>query len=114
MNRAAASKKLLSHDSKHGAYAAKVMGLTPAYASSLVGEVSDQADAIDEAMRLGYNWKFGPFELIDQLGSAWLVEHLQKAGVAVPKFLSLASGKAIYRIEMASAKCWALMGLIMT
>ena len=92
-------KKLLSHDSKHGAYAAKVMSLTLAYASSLVGEVADQADAIDEAMRLGYNWKFGPFELIDQLGSAWLVEHLQKAGVAVPKFLSLASGKAIYRIE---------------
>ena len=28
--------------------------------------------SVDEAMRLGYNWKWGPFELIDKLGAAWL------------------------------------------
>ena len=64
-----------------------------------MGEVSDQADAIDEAMRLGFNWKFGPFELIDQLGSSWLAERLQRSGIAVPKFLAFAAGRPIYRIE---------------
>jgi 3-hydroxyacyl-CoA dehydrogenase len=91
--------KLLSHDSKHGHFAWKVMGQTLAYAAALVGEVSDQADAIDEAMRLGFNWKFGPFELIDQLGTSWLAEHLQKSGIAVPTFLTIAAGRPIYRIE---------------
>ncbi len=91
--------KLLSHDSKHGTYAGKVMGLTLAYAAGLLGEVSDQADAIDEAMRLGFNWKFGPFELIDQLGVDWLIEHLKKSNITVPKLLTEASGKTIYRIE---------------
>ncbi|WP_244606050.1 hypothetical protein [Methylocella tundrae] len=28
-------------------------------------------------MRLGYNWKFGPFELIDQLGGAWFTAKLE-------------------------------------
>ena len=40
---------------------------------------------IDEAMRLGYNWKWGPFELVDKLGSAWLVEQLTAQGMAVPQ-----------------------------
>ena len=92
-------KKLFMHDSKHGAYAAKVMGLTLAYAALLVGDVSDRADVIDEAMRLGFNWKFGPFEIIDQLGSDWLIGLLQKSGVGVPAYLSLAAGRRIYRIE---------------
>ena len=36
---------------------------------SLVPEIADDIVAVDEAMRLGYNWKFGPFELIDQIGA---------------------------------------------
>jgi len=103
-------KKLLSHDSKHGAYAAKVMGLSLAYAAGLVGEVSDQADAIDEAMRLGFNWKTGPFEMIDQLGTAWFVELLHKLNIAVPKFLVLAAGRPIYRIELGARQVLGLDG----
>lgn len=91
--------KLLSHDSKFGHYVWKVMSHTLAYAAALVGDVSDHPDAIDEAMRLGFNWKFGPFELIDQLGSGWLVERLAKDGITIPKFLSVVASRPIYRIE---------------
>ncbi len=91
--------KLLSHDSAHGNYAWRVMGQTLAYAAALVGDVSDHPEAIDEAMRLGFNWKFGPFELIDQLGSAWLIEQLTKSGTVIPKFLTIAQGRPIYRVE---------------
>ena len=31
-------------------------------------------------MRLGYNWKYGPFELIDQLGPAWFRNRLRAEG----------------------------------
>ncbi len=91
--------KLLSHDSKHGGYAWKVMSQTLVYAAALVGEVSDHPDAIDEAMRLGFNWKFGPFQLIDQLGSAWLAERLLKDGIAIPEFLTVVASRPIYHIE---------------
>ncbi len=55
-----------------GDYAWRVIGPTLAYAAGLVGEASDEVAAIDEAMRLGYNWKWGPFELIDRsAGPTW-------------------------------------------
>ena len=86
------------------------MGRTLAYAASLVGEVSDHADAIDEAMRLGFNWKFGPFELIDQLGTGWLVEQFPKSKITVPKILTIAAGRPIYRIENAKRQVLGLDG----
>jgi 3-hydroxyacyl-CoA dehydrogenase len=92
-------RKLLDHDSRHGTYAWQVMGATLAYAAALVGDAADDIEAIDEAMRLGYNWKSGPFELIDKLGTDWLVARLEKDGRAVPQILRIAAGRPFYRIE---------------
>jgi len=90
---------LLSAPGKIGGYAWSVMGHTLAYAASLVPEAADDIDAIDEAMRLGYNWKFGPFELIDSIGAGWLADRLRADGIGVPPALEKAAGKASYRIE---------------
>ncbi len=72
---------------------------TIAYAATLVPEAASSIADIDEAMRLGYNWKWGPFELADKLGSAWLVERLTTADLSVPKLLADAAGKTFYRVE---------------
>jgi 3-hydroxyacyl-CoA dehydrogenase len=69
------------------------------YAASLVPEIADDITGVDEAMRLGYNWKFGPFELIDQLGADWLADALKAEGKPVPALLEKASGKSFYRTE---------------
>jgi len=82
-----------------GAYAWAVLGPTLAYAAGLVGEVADDVLAIDSAMKLGYNWKYGPFELIDKLGSAEFAARLAAEGHAVPAVLQLAAGRAFYRVE---------------
>ena len=50
-------------------------------------------------MKLGYNWKFGPFELIDQLGSDWFAEKLKAEGMAVPALLQTAAQRSFYRVE---------------
>jgi 3-hydroxyacyl-CoA dehydrogenase len=92
-------KALMSGNDKISRYAARVMGQTLSYALSLVPEVADDIDAVDEAMRLGYNWKFGPFELADQLGADWLAEKLGAEGLAVPPTLKRAVGRSFYRIE---------------
>lgn len=91
--------KLLDHDSPLGAYAWRVMGATLAYAAALVGDAADDIEAIDEAMRLGYNWRWGPFELIDRLGADWLIARLERDGQAVPEMLRLAAGRSFYRVE---------------
>jgi 3-hydroxyacyl-CoA dehydrogenase len=90
---------LLTHDSKYGRYASRVLCGTLAYAAALVGDAADDIASIDEAMRLGYNWKHGPFELIDQLGTAWFQAKLEADGVAIPGILRIASGRPFSRIE---------------
>jgi len=92
-------KKLLAHESNHGRYAAAVLMPTLSYAAFLVGDAADNVDAIDEAMRLGYNWKSGPFELIDDIGTDTLIAWLEKEKRPVPAFLAKAKGKTFYRVE---------------
>ncbi|WP_018699340.1 3-hydroxyacyl-CoA dehydrogenase/enoyl-CoA hydratase family protein [Amorphus coralli] len=82
-----------------GRYAFAVMGGTLAYAARLVGEASDDIAAIDEAMRLGYNWKWGPFELIDRIGGAYLAKRLEEAGEPVPEILETLGERTFYRVE---------------
>jgi 3-hydroxyacyl-CoA dehydrogenase len=92
-------KALLSSDSKAGRYAWAVMARTLSYAAMLVPEVVDDIASVDEAMRLGYAWKFGPFELIDQLGADWFAAKLKQNDLPVPELLLTAAGKTFYRIE---------------
>jgi 3-hydroxyacyl-CoA dehydrogenase len=92
-------RMLLSSEDKAGRYAWKVMGLTLAYAALLVGDAADDIASIDEAMRLGYNWSMGPFELIDKVGAKWLAEKLAASGFKVPKLLETAGDRPFYRVE---------------
>ncbi len=99
-----ASKKgglraLVEHGDKTGRYAWWVLSRTLSYAARLVPEISDDIVGIDDAMRLGYNWKFGPFELIDQLGTGWFAERLKADGLPVPDILETAAGRPFYRTE---------------
>jgi 3-hydroxyacyl-CoA dehydrogenase len=84
---------------KIGQYAWSVLSQTLAYTASLVPQIADDVVAIDAGMKLGFNWKFGPFELIDKLGAGWLVERLKAEGKAVPEFLQKAADKSFYRVE---------------
>src|SRR3546814_20531446 len=63
------ARALVAHSDKGGAFAWAVMSQTLAYAASLVPEIADDLHSVDRAMRLGSNWKHGPFELLHQLGS---------------------------------------------
>ncbi|MET0368855.1 MAG: 3-hydroxyacyl-CoA dehydrogenase NAD-binding domain-containing protein [Methylobacterium sp.] len=92
-------RAVLDLNGRVGAYAWTVIGPTLAYAAGLVGEASDEIAAIDEAMRLGYNWKWGPFELIDKIGGATVAERLAKDGYTVPPILAGLDGKTFYRVE---------------
>ena len=84
---------------KIGAFTWRVLSQTLLYAASLVPQIADDVVAVDTGMRLGFNWKFGPFELIDQLGAGWLAERVKGDGLAVPEFLQKAVGRSFYRTE---------------
>jgi 3-hydroxyacyl-CoA dehydrogenase len=92
-------KKLLGSESKYGKYAWGVLGRVLAYAASLVPEIADDIADIDTAMRLGYTWKFGPFELIDRLGAEWVAERMTALGIAVPPLLQLLGRGTFYQAQ---------------
>ncbi len=92
-------RTLVEHPDKGGQYAWRVLSQVLSYAASLVPDIADEITAVDAAMRLGYNWKQGPFELIDQLGCDWLVERLQEDGLEIPELLNRVSDQSFYRVE---------------
>ena len=59
---------LINRDDKYGKYAWSVTSKIIKYASSLVPEITKEFNDIDEAMRLGFNWTKGPFEMLEEIG----------------------------------------------
>ncbi|MFV3128673.1 3-hydroxyacyl-CoA dehydrogenase NAD-binding domain-containing protein [Niveispirillum sp. KHB5.9] len=92
-------KALVETGDKGGAYAWRVLSQALSYAADLVPQIAEQITAVDEAMRLGYNWKSGPFELIDQLGTGWFAEKLAAEGKAVPHMVKVAAGRPFYKVD---------------
>ena len=90
-------RALFDHDSKEGRYAWKVISETLTYTASLVPEIADDIESVDRAMRLGYNWKYGPFELIDHIGVDWFVDRLQSENRPIPVQLRTLQGRSFYR-----------------
>ena len=64
------------------------------YAANRVGEISDSVADIDRAMRTGFNWELGPFEMWDAAGVRTTAERMRAHGVALPAALErlLAAG----------------------
>jgi 3-hydroxyacyl-CoA dehydrogenase len=102
--------KLLAHDSPHGRYAWGVVRETLTYAAALVGDAADDIFSIDEAMRLGYAWKWGPFELLDKIGADVFVARLEQEGLDVPPILRAAQGKTFYRVQGGKRQALTLSG----
>ena len=65
------------------------MGGTLCYAADLVGEISDDIVNVDRAMRWGFAWKQGPFEMLDALGPARVADKVRASGLHVPKMLGV-------------------------
>ncbi len=61
-------KNLIDRKDKYGEYAWSVISKIIKYASSLVPGITDKFNDIDEAMRLGFNWVKGPFEMLKEIG----------------------------------------------
>jgi 3-hydroxyacyl-CoA dehydrogenase len=95
----AGPRALFESDERAARYAWRVMSRTLAYACSLVPEIADDIAAVDQAMRLGYNWKWGPFELLDRIGPGWFRGRLAAEGVGSPPLLERVGDGAFYRVE---------------
>jgi 3-hydroxyacyl-CoA dehydrogenase len=54
------------------------------YAFERIPEIADDVVNVDRAMRWGFSWELGPFEMLDAIGVAEFVRRAEADGVAVP------------------------------
>ncbi len=92
-------RKMMEASDKGGQYGRAVMGKTLAYAAFIAEAAANSIVDVDDAMKLGYAWKTGPFELIDAIGVDALISMLEEDGVEVPALLKKAAGKSFYKVE---------------
>jgi 3-hydroxyacyl-CoA dehydrogenase len=72
------------------------------YAADRIPEISDDIVEIDRALRLGYNWELGPFELWDAIGVPATVERMKQEGKPVPANVEtlLAAGQSSWYTDL--------------
>ena len=80
---------LFSNDSPNGRFVREIMTNTLCYTADLVPDISNDIVNVDRAMKCGFGWKKGPFELIDELGANTLSEQAEKLGIGMPKMLQV-------------------------
>jgi len=95
----AACEPDIENNDKHRQYYWDVLSSTLCYAATLVPDTNESLVAVDDAMKLGYNWIQGPFEMIDAFGVDKFVARLEEEGREVPEFLRTAIGNSFYRVE---------------
>ncbi|MEM9210522.1 MAG: 3-hydroxyacyl-CoA dehydrogenase NAD-binding domain-containing protein, partial [Pseudomonadota bacterium] len=83
-----------SNNPAHDAFVRNFLGRVLGYAASLIPAITNSPQDIDDAMKLGFNWIRGPFELIDALGADTAAELMREADVEVPAILD---GGAFYK-----------------
>lgn len=88
---------LVEMGDKYGKYSWEVLKQTLVYSASLVPAIADDITKVDAAMRTGYRWEKGPFEMIDKLGVDYFINRLEKEGEKVPDLLLKAKGKSFYK-----------------
>ncbi len=78
-------RKLVATEGKAGEFAWKVLAGSLAYSARRIPEITEDVDAVDDAMKWGYNWELGPFETWDALGFKETTERMKKEGIALPE-----------------------------
>ena len=79
---------LVDGDSKEHQFYRDYFGALFAYIAQRVPEISDQYFPVDDAMRTGYFWDYGPFEYWDLIGLEKGIELVEAIGETLPQWIS--------------------------
>ncbi|MBI5440756.1 MAG: 3-hydroxyacyl-CoA dehydrogenase/enoyl-CoA hydratase family protein [Deltaproteobacteria bacterium] len=100
---------LVRSDDAAGRFAWDVTAATLLYAAHRIPEVADDLVSVDRAMRWGFGWELGPFELWDALGVQESVERMTAEGRDVPdwvKTLASSANPRFYEAAGATPLAW--------
>ena len=102
-------KLLVNFQDKAGEFYRATLYPLLAYSANCIPEITDELYKIDDAIKAGYGWELGPFEIWDTLGVAATADNIETAGHPLPdwvhqfisqnenaSFYTLANGKRLY------------------
>ena len=89
-------RALVEFDDKGGEYAWSVLSKTLSYAASLVPEITENIVNVDNALKNGFLWKKGPFQMLDDLGPSWFASKLIEDNLEVPDLLIKVGERKFY------------------
>jgi len=95
-------KMVVSGNDRGAEFAWKSIRDTLIYALNRIPEIADDVVNIDNAMRWGFNWEIGPFEMFDAIGVEHFIKRAEKDGVTVPERLK--SVESFYRFNDAGIR----------
>ena len=83
---------LVNSEDVAGEFTWEVFSKTLLYASYLVGQISDDIVSIDNALKWGFGWDVGPFEVWDALGFKYTIDRMKEEGKKVPDWVEKMNG----------------------
>ncbi|MDP6944726.1 MAG: 3-hydroxyacyl-CoA dehydrogenase family protein, partial [Myxococcota bacterium] len=83
--------ELIATDGRAGTFAWHVLSRTLAYAANIADQIADDIVNIDRAMRWGFNWDQGPFEVWQAIGVAEGAARMRADGLTVPAWIDAAA-----------------------
>jgi len=78
------TKGLVWSKDRVGAFLWKTITKTLAYSAKRIPEIADNVVEVDRAMRWGFGWELGPFEVWDAIGVPASVARMKEEGMGVP------------------------------
>ena len=91
-------KSLAFNDDKSGKFFWEITADSLIYSANRIPEISDDIINIDNAMKWGYGWELGPFEVWDAMGVQETVSRMKKENKNVPSWVDemLSSGRETF------------------
>lgn len=87
---------------KGSEYAWRTLRDSLIYTLNRIPEIADDVVNVDNAMRWGFNWEIGPFEMFDAIGVQNFVKRCDKEQIAIPAVLREID--SFYRFNSAGTK----------
>jgi len=89
---------LLNRTDPAGQFLWQIIKRTLLYSADCIPKIADDIVSIDQAMKWGFNWELGPFEMWDKIGVEQSVSRMREEGERIPELVSLLleSGKTSF------------------
>ena len=84
---------LINLDSKYGEFFWEILSRMLLYCANRIPEISDSYKDIDNAMKWGFGWEFGPFEIWDMIGFTSSLRRMESNNKTIPKWIEKMESK---------------------